>query len=121
MTSDHALTPTTAPDPLFGRMNDPTGAAIVTGPCGDSMEIYLTIRDDTIVGVQYYTAGCANTRACGQAVAHRAQGRRIIEALAITPAELILSGDCEPEEGRHCAILAVTTLYRAIADYLLKP
>ena len=23
--------------------------------------------------------------------------------------------------GRHCAILAVTTFYRAIADYLLKP
>ena len=85
------------------------------------MEIYLTIRDDTIIGVQYYTAGCANTRACGQAVALRAQGLRIIDALAITPAALILAGDCEPEEGRHCAILAVTTLYRAIADYLLKP
>ena len=42
-------------------------------------------------------------------------------ALSISAGELIRSGACEPEEGRHCAILAVSTLYRAIADYLLKP
>ena len=30
-------------------------------------------------------------------------------------------GAALPGEGRHCAILAVTTLYRALADYLLAP
>lgn len=108
-------------DPYFGRMNDPTGAGSICGPCGDEMEIYLYIRGDVIEDVKYYTDGCANTRQCGAALARRARGRSIAAALLISPGTLICSGECEPEEGRHCAILAVSTLYRAIADYLLKP
>ncbi len=110
-----------ADDPCFGRLNDPTAAASVRGPCGDAMEIYLVVRDETIETIRYWTDGCGNTRACGRAVAERAQGRLIVDALTINPGELIKSGVCQPEEGRHCAILAVSTLYRAIADYLLQP
>ncbi|MBT3294634.1 MAG: iron-sulfur cluster assembly scaffold protein [Verrucomicrobia bacterium] len=108
-------------DGNFGRMNDPTSAASICGPCGDEMEFYLTIVDDVIRDVRYFTSGCGNTRACGAAVARRAKGRRVTDALSISAGELIRSGDCEPHEGRHCAILAVSTLYRAIADYLLHP
>ncbi len=112
---------TEIPDPYFGRMNDPTAAASICGPCGDSMEFYLVIRNDTIEAVKYFSSGCDNTRSSGAAVARRAQGRRVTDALSISAGELIRSGECEPEEGRHCAILAVSTLYRAIADYLLQP
>lgn len=108
-------------DPFFGRMNDPTAAASICGPCGDEMEFYLDIRDEVIEDVKYYTDGCANTRSCGTAVARMAKGKPVTEALRINAGDLIESGECEPQEGRHCAILAVTTLYRAIADYLLKP
>lgn len=108
-------------DAFFGRMNDPSGAASVRGLCGDEMEFYLTIRDDRVEQVRYYTVGCGNTRSSARAVARRAQGRTITEALSISAGEIILSGECEPEEGRHCAILAVTTFYRAVADYLLAP
>jgi nitrogen fixation NifU-like protein len=108
-------------DHFFGRMNDPTAAGVIRGPCGDEMEVYLDIRDGVIEAVRYYTEGCGNTRACGYAVARRAQGRNVVDGLSISAGEIIRSGECEPEAGRHCAILAVTTLYRAIADYLLKP
>ena len=108
-------------DPFFGRMNDPTGAGCICGPCGDEMEFYLFIRGEVIEDAKYYTNGCANTRSCGAAVARRAKGQNIGDALSINAGELIRSGECAPEEGRHCAILAVSTLYRAIADYLLKP
>ena len=108
-------------DPFFGRMNDPTAAASIKGLCGDEMEFYLVIRDDRIEDIRYYTTGCGNTRSCGRAVARRTKGRSITDALSISAGELIRSGECEPQAGRHCAILAVTTLYRAIADYLLAP
>ncbi|MDD5706277.1 MAG: iron-sulfur cluster assembly scaffold protein [Kiritimatiellae bacterium] len=108
-------------DPFFGRMNDPTAAASIRGLCGDEMEFHLVIRDDRIEDICYHTDGCGNTRACGRAVARRAKGRSVTDALSISAGELIRSGECEPEAGRHCAILAVTTLYRAIADYLLAP
>ena len=108
-------------DELFGRMNDPTAAASVKGICGDEMEFYLYLCDDRVVDVRYYTVGCSNTRACGRAVARRAKGRTVTEALSISAGEIIRSGECEPAAGRHCAILAVTTLYRALAEYLLAP
>ena len=106
-------------DGFFGRMNDPSGSAFVRGLCGDEMEFYLVIEDKTITEVKYYTEGCSTTGLCGLAVAKRVKGRSISDALGISPREII---DCEtslPEEGRHCAILAVSALYYAIADYLL--
>jgi len=108
-------------DEFFGRMNDPTAAASIRGICGDEMEFYLVILEDRIEDVRYYTEGCGNTRASGRAVARRAKGRAVTDALSISAGEIIRSGECEPEAGRHCAILAVTTFYRAIADYLLMP
>ena len=108
-------------DPFWGRMNDPTASAVLVGLCGDDMEFYLDIRDDTIREVKYYTSGCADTRVCARAVAAAAQGRRVLDALAISPRQIIDSLKGLPESGRHCAILAVSTLYRAIADYLLQP
>ena len=85
------------------------------------MEFYLQIRDDIVKDVTYYTEGCGHTKACALAVAKRAKGKPVMEALAISPRDIIDSGDCISEEGRHCAILAVSALYRAIASYLLKP
>jgi len=107
-------------DPYFGRMNDPTGAGAIRGPCGDEMEFYLYIRDGVIEDVRYYTEGCEHTRSCGRAVAGRALGKAVADALAIHPREILDSQECLPRENRHCAILAVSTLYRAVADYLLK-
>ena len=108
-------------DEFFGRMTDPSGGAFVRGPCGDEMEFYLVIENNTIVEVKYYTNGCAATKSCGRAVAQRARGRNIFEALGINPKEIIDSETELPRENRHCAILAVSAMYRAIADYLLKP
>jgi len=71
--------------------------------------------------VRYYTDGCNNTKVCGAAVARKAKGNRIEDALTINPREIAASLERLSEEGQHCAILAVSTLCRAIADYLLKP
>jgi len=93
-----------AADPLFGRMNAPTAGAVLRGICGDEIEFYLIITDGAIEDVRYYTEGCEPTRRCAQAVAR------------------IIDGDPSlSQDGRHCAILAVSTLYRALADYLLMP
>ena len=119
----HDVAPAGTPeaDPWVGRMNDPTSAACIKGLCGDEIEVYLVIEDQVITEARYFTTGCCNTRLCGRAVAERIQGRTIWDALAVSPRTII---DAQPElsaDGRHCAILAVSTMYRAVADYLLKP
>ena len=106
-------------DPFWGRMNDPSGSARVVGLCGDDMEFYLDIRDGVVEEVKYYSNGCPDTRACGRETAERAQGKRLMDVLAISPREVV---DALPQlsaEGRHCAILAVSALHRAVADFLL--
>ena len=104
----------------FGRMNDPTSAAVVRGPCGDEMEFYLIIKDRTIEEVKFYTEGCISTVACGAVTAQLALGKSIDGALNISPAQIIETLTDLPQSQSHCSILAVSTLYRAIADYLLK-
>lgn len=107
-------------DEFYGRMAHPTASASIRGLCGDAMEFHLAIRDDRIEEVRYSAEGCGNTRSCGRAVARRARGRNLTDALSISAGDIIRSGECKPGAGRHCAILAVSALYRAIADYLLS-
>ena len=104
----------------FGRMNDPTGSAFIKGPCGDEMEFYLVVENGIIKEAKFYTEGCISTLVCGEMAAQQAEGKSIEQALAISPKQIIeLLGEL-PQNRSHCSILAVSTLYRAIADYLLK-
>jgi nitrogen fixation NifU-like protein len=107
-------------NPYLGRMNDPSAAARVTGPCGDTMEFYLVIHDDVIETVQYHTDGCQYTHLCGAAVAVMAEGGSLKNALSINPALLLDELKDLPPEHRHCAILSVSTLYRAIGEYWVQ-
>lgn len=103
-----------------GRMNDPDGSADVRGPCGDSVEIYLNIADRKISDIRFFTDGCTPTVACGSVVTKLAKGRSLKDALKISPADVIDELDGLPEANLHCAILATTSLYRAMGDYLLR-
>ncbi|MBU0486286.1 MAG: iron-sulfur cluster assembly scaffold protein [Proteobacteria bacterium] len=110
-----------AKDPKhFGRMNGPTASAYIKGPCGDEMEFYLVIEDRIIKEVKFYTTGCISTIVCGEVVSRLASGKIINEALGISSRQVIEMLKGLPESNSHCSILAVSTLYRAIADYLLK-
>lgn len=104
----------------LGRMNDPTGSAFIKGPCGDEMEFYLVIEQGIIKEVKFYTEGCISTLVCGEMAAQQAEGKSIEQALGISPKQIIeLLGEL-PQDHKHCSILAVSVLYRAIADYLLR-
>lgn len=104
----------------FGRMNDPVSSSYLKGPCGDAMEFYLVIEKNKITEIKYYTDGCQATRACAAMAAKLAEGKTIKEALLISAGEVIAKLKALPEDHLHCSILSVSTLYRAIADYLLK-
>ena len=106
---------------FFGRMNDPVAAAYVKGICGDEMEFYLVIREGIITDIRFFTDGCEITRLCGAKTASFANGHAVWDALAISTRTVTDAVGDLPLSHRHCPILAVTTLYKAIADYLLKP
>jgi len=101
-------------------MNDPVSSSYLKGPCGDAMEFYLVIENHKITEIKYHTDGCHATRACAAMSAKLADGKTIKEALLISAGEVIARLKGLPKDHLHCSILSVSTLYRAIADYLLK-
>ncbi len=103
------------------RMNAPDGSAWITGLCGDTMEFYLVISENVVTQVSYYTDGCSTSQYCGSVSAGLAEGKTIDEVLAISPALVINSQKDQPVESVHCSILAVNTLHKALAQYLLRP
>jgi len=54
-TIDHFLKPRN-----LGEIPAPDGFGRVTGPCGDTMEIYLKLRDGRVTNASFWTDG-ANT------------------------------------------------------------
>ena len=87
------------------------------GTCGDSMEIFIRVEDDTLVGVTFVTDGCGATLACGSMLTKMAKGRTVDEAMSIRVSDLIAALDGLPEENLHCAHLAVGTLHGAVNAY----
>lgn len=99
----------------MGVMMKPDGYGCVTGPCGDTMEMYLRLAEGRIVKAAFMTDGCGATVACGSMLTRMAEGRTPEEAAAITPEALTAALDGLPEEHAHCALLAVNTLQAALA------
>ena len=102
------------------RMNDPDASSIVKGVCGDTMEMYLLIDNKRITRTTFFTDGCVSSKACGSITASMSEGRTIMEALNISPGNVLTFLLDIPGIEIHCAILAVTTLHRAIAEYILR-
>ena len=106
--------------PNMKRLNDPDGAAWTKGLCGDTMEIYLVIKEERITEAFFYTDGCTASRACGSAAANLAENKTLLDALRLSPADVLDMWDDIPQGNTHCAILAIGTVHKAIADYLLR-
>ena len=104
----------------LGKMDNPNGFARITGPCGDTMEISLNVKNDTIINANFMTDGCASTIACGSICTELANGKSIENALNISQEVILESLGGLPKEYVHCALLASNTLRKAIQNYLSK-
>ena len=98
-------------------IKNPDGYGKRTGECGDTVELYLQVRQDTIQYLSFLTDGCINTTACCNAVAHLVEGRSVEEAWGITPEDVIAYLETLPADHVHCAELSVGALYLALSNY----
>jgi nitrogen fixation NifU-like protein len=102
----------------LGSFPDADGYAQVTGPCGDTMEMWLKVDGNIIIKVGFTTDGCGTTIASGSMITEMAKGKNLAEALRIGQQDVLDALDGLPEESKHCALLASDTLKAAIRDYL---
>jgi nitrogen fixation NifU-like protein len=110
---DHAQNPRNV-----GSIENADGVAMVTGPCGDTMEIWLRVREEVIKEATFWTDGCGTTIAAGSMVTELTKGKTIREAMRITEKDVLDALGGLPEESQHCALLAANTLKEAVKDYV---
>jgi len=105
---------------FMGRMTDASSVGRITGPCGDTMEIYLQLDDDLIQRASFFTDGCGSSVACGSVAAELATGKGFDEAGLIGGDTILEILNGLPDEEHHCAYLAAEALQVAIHEWMLK-
>jgi nitrogen fixation NifU-like protein len=110
---DHAQHPRN-----MGPMPGADGFAKVTGPCGDTMEIWIKVAGDRVKDAAFRTDGCGTSMASGSMVTELARGKSAAEAARMSQQDVLDALGGLPEDSVHCALLASNTLKEAVRDYL---
>ncbi len=105
---------------FWGKMENPSAYGKMQGLCGDTMEFFLKLDGVKITEVKCTSTGCGASAICALETAKLVYEKNLGEALCISPGNVIRRLRDIPEDHLHCTILAVSTLYRAIADYLIS-
>ena len=106
-------------NPLYmGRIDSPDGYARVTGPCQDTMEIFLRFEQGKVTEASFQTDGCGSSAVCGSFAAEMARGKTTDELLDVTGEAILERLGGLPEEDEHCAFLAGETLQEALSNYM---
>jgi len=110
---DHGMNPRNV-----GDIEDADGFAKVAGSCGDTMQIWLKVKDNTISDARFVTDGCGTSMAAGSMVTELARGKSVAQVQKISQRDVLSALGGLPEESQHCALLAADTLREAVKDYL---
>jgi len=104
-----------------GEIENADGIGHVGNPvCGDIMELYIKVNDNTIVDAKFKTFGCGAAIATSSMVTEMVKGKSIDEALEISNRAVAEALDGLPPIKMHCSVLAEEALKSAIEDYLAK-
>jgi nitrogen fixation NifU-like protein len=89
----------------------------LTGPCGDTMKVYLNIDGDRIDDAKIQVMGCPGAVASACALMNLAKGKSLDEARRINLDALYKELEKLPDKKIHCARLAIKTLQKAIDEF----
>jgi len=102
----------------LGQMGNYDGySGKITSSCGDSMWVWLKVKDDAIQNVTYLSDICIGAVSSGSMVTDIARGKTIREALGVSSDDILKALGGLPEAFVHCATLAEMALKAAIKDY----
>ena len=91
-----------------------------TGSCGDHIELYLDVEDDTIVNARYFTDGCPGAVTSAAALSVIIDGMAIDEARSLGVPDIVdfLEEGSRglPKNMHDCAGIAVGSLRDAMAE-----
>lgn len=104
-----------------GEMDNPDGYAEVgSSDCGDTMSMYLRVKDGRISDIKYKTYGCCAAIASSSIATDMVKGKTIDEAQALSKADIVKELGGLPEQKIHCSLMVEDAIKAAIADYKSK-
>ncbi len=97
------------------------GFAIVGDPgCGDQMKLWIKVQSGVITDIKFKSFGCPGAIATSSMTTKLALGKTLEEAARLTDDDVINALGGIPEEKKHCSLLGITALHKAIEIYLFK-
>ncbi len=104
-----------------GEISEPSVSFAYTGPCGDTMEIFLEIGSDNVIrDAKFQAIGCAGAFASGSALTEMIKGKTLVQAKKIDEDNIMNHLGHIPAQKIHCVCLARRTLEKAIERYKTK-
>jgi len=103
----------------YGSLEKPDGYAKIKGPCGDTMEMYLKIRNDKVIEISYTTDGCMTSHAAGTAATVMAKGKPVRDCIRINQSSILEHLGGMPADSEHCALLAANTFHSALRNFAI--
>jgi len=100
-----------------GVIETPSVHSAYTGPCGDTLEVYLEIKSDVIKDAKFQAIGCAGAFSSGSALMEVIKGKTLEEARKITEEDIIDFLGGIPKQKFHCTCLAKRALQMALGEY----
>jgi nitrogen fixation protein NifU and related proteins len=104
----------------MGIIPDADHVSELTGPCGDTMKIYLKVENDRIQDAKIQVLGCPGAVASAMAAMELIRGMTMDEAMKVKDAEVFSMLEDLPDQKQHCIRLTVKTLQKAIEEYKAK-
>ena len=104
----------------FGFIEKPDAFGKIKGPCGDTMQIFIKIKNKVVKDARFWTDGCGATVACGNRLIKIIRNKTLDEIADLSQEKLIDELDGLPDEHLHCAKLSVDTLKLALSEYKKK-
>ena len=101
----------------YGPMWRASSTAKLTGPCGDTVEMWVRIKKEVVVKATFVSDGCVPSQRCCSAAARLIEGRRLDVAKEITPEQVLAAAAPIPEDHAHCALLAVNTIKKVFENF----
>jgi len=110
---DHFMNPRNS-----GEMENPDCIGNAGDPaCGDSLTLYLKIKNNIIIDITFKVFGCVSAIATSSITTELAKGKTLEEAIKITDKDITDALDGLPENKVNCSVLGATALKDAIENY----
>jgi len=103
--------------PNMGSLPEADQVTEMTGPCGDTMKVYLKLNKGRIEDAKFQVLGCPGAVASAMALADLVKGKSLNDALLVKDRDIFRCLVGIPDEKQDCIRLAAKTLEKAIHDY----